>query len=113
MKAKKKAKINWKKIKDYKRFGIFTAIGKKILPVCILCEGSYNIGATAFWVDDERKRVIMYFLCNDCADEFFNLSGDERDSIVAKVIERKIDALMLLPHPKSSQLLERGFEFVF
>ena len=110
----KKSKIHWKKIENYKKSVFAEVKGRKILPACILCETTNNINVRALWVDDERKRAVFYFLCKDCADElFFELSDADRESIVAKVIEKKIDAFVSLPHPKLSQLLKSGFEIVF
>lgn len=105
--------MDWKKIESYKKALLVEVKEKKLLPVCILCDTTDNISVKALWVDDERKRAILYFLCRDCGDEFLRLSDTDRKSIVAKVIEKKIDAITSLPHLKLSYLLERGFKIVF
>lgn len=105
------SRIDWEKIENYKKCVIAEVRGKRILPVCILCATTNNINVKALWVDEERERAVLYFLCKDCGDElFFDLSDADRQSIVAKVIEKKIDTLGSLPHIKLSQLLERGFD---
>ena len=110
----KKAKIDWKKIKNYKKSVIFTARDKKILPVCILCDRIDNITHRALWVDDTRKRAVFYSLCKDCANELHSeVSEADRQSIILNVIEKKIDAVLSLPHLKINELQKRGFEIVF
>ncbi len=108
-----KGKIDWRKLKHYQKSIVAKIEGKKIVPACIFCEAENNINVRAFWVDDGRKKVIMYHLCKACGDEFFSLPEAQRESLVTKVIEKRINALLDLPHLKTSQLLKAGFEIGF
>ena len=103
--------FDWKKYKRRGfRFSILGNIQKNVLtPFCILCERRENITCRALWVDQEKKRVIAYALCYDCAAEFFGLPESQRVSIIQKIIEAKIAAaLFTLPHVKTSILLKGG-----
>lgn len=71
-------------------------------PFCILCNTINELNVTAFWVNPKEKRVFVYTLCKECAKEFFSLSKNDRKSIVANVIEKKI---MSLPNRKLSEFV--------
>jgi uncharacterized protein YlaI len=109
----KQEQPDWKKIKTYQKSAVVKIKGKKLLSSCIFCEAEDNITVKALWVDDEKKRVIIYFMCRDCAEDFFGRSDVDRESIVAKLIEPKIDALINQPRLKLSQLIRVGFEIDF
>ena len=98
-----KQKLDLKKLqkKGY-RFSIIGGIkGNALVAACILCDSQQDIAVDAFWVNDKEKSVRKYFLCKNCGDEFFNLSESDRESIVEKIIEKKIASL---PHRKMSEL---------
>lgn len=87
--------------------------GKKVVPTCIMCESKDNITFHAVWVYDSRKRAVFYSLCNDCANVLFSVTEDVRQSIIANVIEKRINLFQSLPHLKISELQKNGFEFFF
>jgi len=110
----KESKLDLKKLaKDGYKFSLISSITQSaIIATCILCNTNQNVTVRALWVDNERKRVIMYHLCKDCWDEFYGLGETQRESIVSKIIEKRIEALTTLPHLKMSQLLKAGFKVV-
>ncbi|MDH5266217.1 MAG: hypothetical protein OEW62_00910 [Candidatus Bathyarchaeota archaeon] len=99
--------FNWEKIKNYETTIIAKFNGKGMVKFCILCDTVENITWTALWIEDDIKRVIGYYLCDDCGKELQGLPEVQRESIIAKIIEKKIDAF---PRITISQLEELGFK---
>jgi RNase P subunit RPR2 len=110
-----KEKINLEKIKQ-KGYKFYAAV--RILPntkyvECILCNRFDIVGATAIWEDPKHKRAVLYFLCRDCAEDFFNLPESMQVTISRKieVIINKRSAQVdgnPLPRLKLSELLRLG-----
>jgi len=113
LKGKSGVQPNWKKIAPYKKSLIAKIERKSIIPMCILCETEHNITGKALWVNDAEKKVVLYFLCAECSEEFQSLSEEERESIVENVIEKKINLILALSHVRISELEKMGFKFEF
>ncbi len=62
-------------------------------PMCLLCETKDNITCRAYWLSEEKEGLMltMYFLCDVCYEELEAQTEKERESMVAKVIEPKIE----------------------
>lgn len=76
------------------RFGHVTAFTRNSTsPFCIICDTHSNINVTAFWVNEEEKRVFVYYLCDYCGEELRHFQEGDQKAIVANVIEKKIMAL--------------------
>jgi len=104
-------KLDWKKMKNYRYIFVGAISRKQVTQACVLCETKSNIAYRGLWVNDAKERVILYYLCEDCANELFHgMSITDQQSIIANVIERKIESFLSLPHPKISELQKRGFD---
>ena len=88
------------------RCSVICALGQKVLvPTCLLCNAQRDITVTSIFLDDKKKRAVKYYLCTACATELFSFPKEDQESFAEKVIERKIDTIMALPHFKISDLL--------
>jgi hypothetical protein len=97
--------LNLRKLweKGYKISVLASTINYTVIPVCLLCEDR-NVTLTAFFIDEQNKRVIEYFLCESCGCEILILPEAERTSILEKVVEQKINMFQKEPHLKMSEL---------
>ena len=77
----------------YRFYKVLYFQGNVAFSYCILCGTANEINVTAVWTNYTQKRVTFYNLCKTCGDEFYSLSQNDRDSIVANVIEPKITSL--------------------
>lgn len=101
--------LDFEKMKNYRHMvvGGFSSCG--VAPACVLCATNSGVVFRGVWVNDEKERVVHYFLCESCGSDLFGMSKVDQQSIVEKVVEKRIEALLLLPHQKMSDLRERGF----
>lgn len=99
-----------KKTKSYTVILTARTKGKRVIPFCILCDTADDITWHGVWIDDTRSRIICYSFCNECSKEFLNLSETDRESIVAKVIEKRLDPLVTPPLPRVEELKKLGLK---
>src|SRR5208337_1472251 len=88
-------KLNLNKLKKagYHFSNVGSLVGNSIFPYCILCEAEPEIMVPFYWVDEQKKLVIRYDLCEDCNEELLRLSKHDQISLIVNVIEKKIMAL--------------------
>lgn len=88
-----KEKLDWEKIKHYElKVMCRTVSNGGAIKYCMLCDTTKEITTTGMFSDDNVRQAVVYFLCDDCAKEFFDLPEDQRKSIVEKIIEKRIDS---------------------
>jgi len=88
-----KEKLDWEKIKHYElKVMCRIVFNGGAIKYCMLCDTTKTITITGMFYDDGVRQIVVYFLCEDCAKEFFDLPEDQRKSIIEKVIEKRIDS---------------------
>jgi hypothetical protein len=89
-----KGNLDWKKYGQYElKVMCRTTSNGGAVKYCILCDTTKNINVTGVWLPDDIKQNIVYFICKDCAKEFKDMPEDQRESIIEKIIEKRIDAM--------------------
>jgi uncharacterized protein YlaI len=58
---------------------------------CILCDTIEDVVTIATLVDPEKKVKTRYYLCRTCSRELESLTKENRESLVAKVIEPRLE----------------------